>query len=71
MIPQLCIEYKERSFTFGIAPKVTKGLGPKPPKAEKPDGTLFPAKAAGLRGLLAANSTATCSGFRIRHPLVL
>jgi len=25
-----------RGFTFGIAPKVTKGLGPKPPKAEKP-----------------------------------
>jgi hypothetical protein len=25
-------------FTFGIAPKVTKSLGPKPPKAEKPDG---------------------------------
>jgi hypothetical protein len=24
-------------FTFGIAPKVTKSLGPKPPKAEKPD----------------------------------
>ena len=23
-------------LTFGIAPKVTKGLGPKPPKAEKP-----------------------------------
>ena len=23
-------------FTFGIAPKVTKSLGPKPPKAEKP-----------------------------------
>jgi len=31
------IEYKERGFTFGIAPKVTKSLGPKPPKAEKPD----------------------------------
>jgi len=30
------MEYKERGFTFGIAPKVTKGLGPKPPKAEKP-----------------------------------
>nr|WP_281253611.1 hypothetical protein [Sporomusa silvacetica] len=30
------MEYKVRSFTFGIAPKVTKGLGPKPPKAEKP-----------------------------------
>jgi hypothetical protein len=30
-------EYKERGFTFGIAPKVTKGLGPTPPKAEKPD----------------------------------
>jgi len=28
----------ERSFTFGIAPKVTKSLGPKPPKAEKPGG---------------------------------
>jgi len=27
-----------RGFTFGIAPKVTKGLGPKPPKAEKPGG---------------------------------
>jgi len=27
---------KEMGFTFGIAPKVTKGLGPKPPKAEKP-----------------------------------
>jgi len=25
-----------RGVTFGIAPKVTKGLGPKPPKAEKP-----------------------------------
>jgi len=23
-------------FTFGIATKVTKGLGPKPPKGEKP-----------------------------------
>jgi len=31
------MEYKERCFTFGIAPKVTKSLGPKPPKAEKPD----------------------------------
>jgi len=31
------IEYKERGVTFGIALKVTKGLGPKPPKAEKPD----------------------------------
>jgi len=30
------MKYKERGFTFGIAPKVTKGLGPKPPKAEKP-----------------------------------
>jgi len=30
------MEYKERGFTFGIALKVTKGLGPKPPKAEKP-----------------------------------
>ena len=30
------MEYKARVFTFGIAPKVTKGLGPKPPKAEKP-----------------------------------
>jgi len=30
------LEYKERGFTFGIAPKVTKSLGPKPPKAEKP-----------------------------------
>jgi len=30
------MEYKERGVTFGIAPKVTKGLGPKPPKAEKP-----------------------------------
>jgi len=30
------MEYKVRGFTFGIAPKVTKGLGPKPPKAEKP-----------------------------------
>ena len=30
------MEYKERGFTFGIAPKVTKGLVPKPPKAEKP-----------------------------------
>ena len=28
---------KRRGFTFGIAPKVTKSLGPKPPKAEKPD----------------------------------
>ena len=27
---------KREGFTFGIAPKVTKGLGPKPPKAEKP-----------------------------------
>jgi len=25
-----------RGVTFGIAPKVTKGLGPEPPKAEKP-----------------------------------
>ena len=32
--------HKERNgpFTFGIAPKVTKGLGTKPPKAEKPGG---------------------------------
>ena len=30
------MEYKEWGFTFGIAPKVTKSLGPKPPKAEKP-----------------------------------
>ena len=36
MIPQLCIEYKERGFTFVIATKVTKSLGPEPPKAEKP-----------------------------------
>jgi len=28
--------YKEMRFTFVIATKVTKGLGPKPPKAEKP-----------------------------------
>jgi len=26
----------QRGFTFGIAPKVTKGLGPKPTKAENP-----------------------------------
>jgi len=25
-----------KGFTFGIAPKVTKSLGPEPPKAEKP-----------------------------------
>jgi hypothetical protein len=25
-------------FTFGIAPKVTKSLGPKPPKAKRPGG---------------------------------
>jgi hypothetical protein len=31
------MKYKDRGVTFGIAPKVTKGLGPKPPKAEKPD----------------------------------
>jgi hypothetical protein len=30
------MEYKERGVTFGIASKVTKVLGPKPPKAEKP-----------------------------------
>jgi len=30
------MEDKERGITFGIAPKATKGLGPKPPKAEKP-----------------------------------
>jgi len=30
------MEYKERGVAFDIAPKVTKGLGPKPPKAEKP-----------------------------------
>jgi len=30
------MEYNEKGVTFGIAPKVTKGLGPKPPKAEKP-----------------------------------
>jgi len=29
-------EYNVRGFTFGIAPKVTKSLGPEPPKAEKP-----------------------------------
>ncbi|HWR09318.1 hypothetical protein [Sporomusa sp.] len=28
---------QRNGFTFGIAPKVTKSLGPKPPKAEKPD----------------------------------
>jgi len=28
---------RKRGFTFGIASKVTKSLGPKPPKAEKPD----------------------------------
>jgi len=31
------MEYKESCFTFGIAPKVTKGLGPEPPKGEKPN----------------------------------
>jgi len=30
------LEYKKRGFTFVIATKVTKGLGPEPPKAEKP-----------------------------------
>jgi len=30
------MEYKARGFPFGIAPKGTKGLGPKPPKGEKP-----------------------------------
>jgi len=30
------LEYTVRGFTFGIAPKVTKGLGPEPPKAENP-----------------------------------
>ena len=72
------MEDKARVFTFGIDPKVTKGLGPKPPKAEKPGdipkirklatlkqygffygippgfspaGTLFPAKAGGVREL--------------------
>ena len=29
---------KRKGFTFGITPKVTKGLGPEPPKAEKPGG---------------------------------
>jgi hypothetical protein len=29
------MEYEERGFTFVIATKVTKSLGPKPPKAEK------------------------------------
>jgi hypothetical protein len=29
---------QRNGFTFGIDPKVTKSLGPKPPKAEKPDG---------------------------------
>jgi len=43
------IEYKERGFTFGIAPKVTKGLGPKPPKAEKPGGIPKIRKLATLR----------------------
>jgi len=43
------IEYKERGFTFGIAPKVTKGLGPKPPKAEKPDDIPKIRKLATLR----------------------
>jgi len=31
------MEYTVRDFTFGIAPKITKSLGPKPPKAENPD----------------------------------
>ena len=43
------IEYKERGVTFGIAPKVTKSLGPKPPKAEKPGGIPKIRKLATLR----------------------
>jgi len=38
-----------KGFTFGIAPKVTKGLGPKPPKAEKPGGIPKIRKLAALR----------------------
>ena len=38
-----------RGVTFGIAPKVTKGLGPKPPKAEKPDDIPKIRKLATLR----------------------
>jgi len=82
-------------FTFGIAPKVTKGLGPKPPKAGNPGGIPKIRKLATLRqyGFLngippgfspaerffrqrpgvtrvtGRNSTATCSGFRIWHPV--
>ena len=33
----LWLGYESGGFTFIIAPKVTKGLGPQPPKAEKPD----------------------------------
>jgi hypothetical protein len=78
---------------LALPQKATKGLGPEPPKTEKPGdipkirklatlkqygfflrntarlfscGTLFPAKAAGLRGLRELPSviiTATCAEF--------
>ena len=40
---------KRKGFTFGITPKVTKGLGPEPPKAEKPDDILKIRKLATLK----------------------
>ena len=40
---------KAGAFTFDIASKVTKGLGPKPPKAEKPGGIPKIRKLATLR----------------------
>ena len=41
--------YESGAFTFVISTKVTKSLGPKPPKAEKPDGIPKIRKLAMLR----------------------
>ena len=43
------IKRGRKGLTFGIDPKVTKGLGPKPPKAEKPDSTPKIRKLAALK----------------------
>ena len=45
----LWLGYESGGFTFIIATKVTKGLGPQPPKAEKPDDIPKIRKLATLR----------------------
>ena len=58
-------EIQGNGFTFGIAPKVTKSLGPKPPKAEKPDSIPKIRKLAALKQT--DFLTAYCPAFLLRN----